>query len=663
MTGRSPGALRALNAIAGQPGRSLPDQISRALDLGVEWLGVELGVVSRIEDDRYTVVHHAGTREGVVNGQLFPLGSTYCALAWRADDVVAIEDVATSPHRGHPCYRELGLAAYLGAPLLVGRERFGTVSFSAASPRPGAFGDDEREFVRLVARWIGNALAHERTDAALRVAMERSRAILSAIPDLIFRLAPDGTFLEYRSHERSELGAAPDEFLGRNVAEVLPEAVSTPSLAAIARARRTGKTQQIEYALTPLSGVPSEYEGRIVPMETGEILVVVRNITDRKRAEAELLRSREAALQATRLKSRFLANVSHELRTPLNAVLGMASLALETPASDGQREFLETIRSSAARLLVLVNDLLDLSKIEARKLTLETVAFPLRPALEEALAVVAARAREKGLLLSSDVAPEVPVWAQGDPLRLRQVLTNILDNAVKFTESGSVGVDVRAGSAPDEVVFRVSDTGIGVPEEARERIFESFVQADGSTTRRYGGTGLGLAISRHIAELMGGSLTLASEEGKGSTFTLAVRLPRAVEPAPEPPSRPAPPAERLRVLVAEDDPLVARLVSRMMEKLGHVVAVASTLQTAEESLRAAPFDLALVDVGTRELGDAARRLRGARRGVALVALCEAGDPEEAARRYAEGWDASVARSAELETFGAALSAARARALA
>jgi len=240
-----------------------------------------------------------------------------------------------------------------------------------------------------------------------------------------------------------------------------------------------------------------------------------------ERAESELATARDAALAATRAKSEFLANMSHEIRTPMNGIIGMANVLRKTELTESQQEMVETIAQSGDLLLGIVNDILDFSKIEAGKLVFEKVDFDLRHVVEEAVELLGDRAAAKGLELALLIHPEVPCAVQGDPVRLRQVLVNLIGNAVKFTTQGEVVVDVAVeGGIAERPVFRftVKDTGIGIPQESQADLFESFTQADGSTTRLHGGTGLGLAICKRLVAMMHGEIGVGSQPGMGSQF-------------------------------------------------------------------------------------------------------------------------------------------------
>jgi two-component system sensor histidine kinase/response regulator len=442
----------------------------------------------------------------------------------------------------------------------------------------------------------------------LRVSEERYRAVLERIEDGYFEIDlsrkghyeyVNDAFCRTTGYSREELiGQSYEKFFGPETAQLLFKNYH--------QVYRTGEPlKALEYSLIAKDGSLRFVEESVSLRKDASGAVVGfmgirRDVTARRLVAQELAAAKESAEAASMAKSEFLANMSHEIRTPMNGIIGMTELALDTELTPYQFECLSTVRSSAESLLTILNDILDFSKIESRKLDLEQVAFSLETVIEETVKPLALRAHQKGLEFITDIPPEIPTSLVGDPVRVRQVLTNLLVNAIKFTERGHVMLTVREESIRDRRVmlrFSIADTGIGIPRDKQHTIFEAFSQADGSTTRRFGGTGLGLAISSTLVRMMGGHIVVHSTPNEGSTFEFSLGFHLTSDEAAAPASTRL---HKVRTLIVDDNTVNRSIFEAQLLRWGMEPVAVAGGQEAIETLTAAhrndsPFRLMLLD--------------------------------------------------------------------
>ncbi len=445
----------------------------------------------------------------------------------------------------------------------------------------------------------------KKLDQRLRDQQFYTRSLIESNIDALMTTDPSGIITDVNKQMEALTGCTRDELIGAPFknhftdperAEAAIEVVLSEKKVTdyeLTACARDGKKTVVSYNATTFYDRERKLQG---------VFAAARDVTERKRVESELQLAKAAAESASETKSDFLASMSHEIRTPMNAIIGIADLLAKTPLSSEQHKYVQIFRRASDNLLHLINDILDLSKVEASQLDLERTGFAVSDLLEKVTEMVAIRAQQKGLLLICEIAPDVPPYLVGDPTRLRQVLLNLLGNAIKFTESGEValrvGVDAAAAVAAT-LRFTISDTGIGIPDEKLGAIFERFAQADTSTTRKYGGSGLGLTISKRLVELMVGQIRVESRVGVGSVFSFSVpleisvgaRWPVAISDG----TGPSLPPPALQILLVEDSPDNRTITLAYLQDMPYRIDIAENGASACDMFKAGRYDLVLMD--------------------------------------------------------------------
>jgi two-component system, sensor histidine kinase and response regulator len=584
-----------------------------------------------------------------------PRGVGLPGRVWSSGRPAWIPDVVSDANfpRASVAERD-GLHAAYGFPIVLRGEVLGVMEFFSRAVREpdaallamlGAVGSQ-------IGLFIDRRRAQEELDRFFTLSL-----------DMLAIAGFDGYFKRVNPAWQRVLGYTPQEMTSRPYMEFVHPDDRASTIAAAGRLSEGSDIIYFENRYLHKDGTYRWLLWTSTPHPEEQVIyAAARDITERKAGEetmsqlvSELGVAKRRAEEATEAKSAFLANMSHEIRTPLNAILGMTTLALQTRLSSEQREYLTTVRESGESLLDIINDILDFSKIEARRLDLEQREFELREAVGDAAKLLAPRAGEKSVELACHIAPDVPESLVGDASRLRQVLLNVIGNAIKFTSEGEVVVDVGVESAaPDRVVlhFSVSDTGIGIPPEKQRQIFEAFTQVDSSTTRRFGGTGLGLAIARRLVELMHGRMWVESQVGRGSTFHFNASFELAASrPEVEAPPQPAA-LEGLRILVVDDNATNRRILEEMLASWHMRPTIVNDAASALAALRGAlaantRFDLVITDCQMPDVDGfmLAKRIRGDQRlaGTPILMLSSMARADDAAKGRRAGIDISLTK--------------------
>jgi len=445
----------------------------------------------------------------------------------------------------------------------------------------------------------------QQAEEARRKSEERFRKLFEQSNDAIF-IHQAGRIIDVNHRACEMLGYSKEQFLTMEIADLYPDEGYTESSKKINAPGGLNSIESIlfETRFRKADGtvVDVEISSGIIDREKKIIQGIARDITERKRTEAELQKAKEEAETANRTKTEFLASMSHEIRTPMNAIIGMADLLMETQLTPEQHQYVQVFQSAGENLLIIINDIIDISKVEAGHVQLETIDFDLTDIIENICDVMSVRAHEKGLELVYSAMPDVPTKLLGDPTRLRQILVNLIGNSIKFTEKGQVFIQIKTQEVKKEnieLLFSITDTGIGIAPEQIDTIFDTFTQADSSTTRKYGGTGLGLAISKQLVELMGGHITVESKPDQGSTFSFTAQFGIQTEPKGHI-EKIALDMRGVKVLVVDDNETNRMILRTTLSKLGATITESDNgahgLAEFKRAMKTAdPYQLALID--------------------------------------------------------------------
>jgi PAS domain S-box-containing protein len=534
---------------------------------------------------------------------------------------IIIEDVVHTPSFIEaPLQKALtaaGVSALQVTPIV--RQEGGMLGvFSTCYKPPFSLDDRKLQFLDLLARQMASSIVRFQAEEALRESEQRFRVLSEAVPQIVWASDSEGRADYYNTRWSAYTGQTFEEAKGLGwLAAVHPEDLPRAQ-GQWTYAVRSGTQYEVEYRVRGKDGRYRWFLSRGLPQRDSEGRInhwfgTCTDITEHKVLEETLETAKRAAEEANRAKSEFLANMSHEIRTPMTVFMAAIEHLLLIDTDPEHRQLLEMADNSAQRLHTLLDDILDFSRIEARRIDIEEEPFVLRGCIRRAAEMLEINARKKNLRLETQISPEIPSEVVGDENRIGQVLINLIGNAVKFTSHGEVRVSVHV--AEDLLHFAVSDTGIGIPEEKRDLLFQTFRQIDSSLTRKYGGTGLGLAISKGLVELMGGEIGVMGREGGGSVFYFTLPLKR-----PETPRFAASEGCKetrnagigpLRILLAEDDPMVSEVIRNLLDQRGWQIETAATGSEALTKWRNKRFDLILMDLHMPEMNglEAARKIR------------------------------------------------------
>ncbi|MDP5133658.1 MAG: ATP-binding protein [Paraglaciecola sp.] len=578
--------LKRLYQITSDNSLSFSQKMQSLLQLGSSYYKLELGIISEISGELYTVCHAVSPDNALLLGTTFPVCDTYCIHTLATNEALSFHHAGKSRIAQHPCYQNFGLESYIGAPLLVEGERFGTINFSSSTPRTSPFSEEEHDFIELLAHWAGNEIArHEKI--TLLQAQQKKMARQQHILEQMGQLAGVGawevdliTNKAYWSQVTKQIHEVPSDYEPQlsSAINFYKEGENRQRLSNLVnRAIEKGGHFSGEFEIITHKGntkwVASKGRAELENGQCVRLIGAFQDITEQVYYREQLENRHKELSLALEARGLFLANMSHEIRTPINGVLGMLQILQDSPLTEKQQHFLNLAKDSGLSLLGIVNDILDFTKVDSGKLNLEIIPIKLHSLLNSCIDVFMPRAGDKSIKVSKDFNISDDMIILSDPTRLRQICSNLVSNAIKFTHQGGIDIHVQLTPLNTEkarLTLTVKDSGIGISEAQLATLFQPFNQADVSTTRKFGGTGLGLSITKNLCQLMNGDVTVQSAVDGGSVFqaSIEVTLPQTNQINKTKASliHQTKTLSQLKVLVVEDNEINQVVVGEMLKQ-------------------------------------------------------------------------------------------------
>ena len=607
--------LKLLNDLNTSPDLSVQERIEHGLKLCVEYLGLESGIVSSIWMDEYRIAAFYPETSGLELNQKFKLGDTYCDLTLMQNGkVLGIDKMSDSKHKGHPCFEAFELESYIGAAYRVDGKISGTVNFTSSKPRKEPFSEYEIDFISMVARWVGGLMEQRENTHKIQEEQNLLKTFISSAPAAIAMLDKHMNYISASKRWYKDQNIVGD-IIGKSHYKIFP-GISADWKRMHQQALEGEIVKPGIQKFVRADGTEQWLQGEIHPWYTGKdkvggIIIFTNDLTEVKRQEVELRIAKEEAEDASRIKEQFLSTMSHEIRTPLNAIIGTTNLLeMEHPELEGSTR-LQMLKFGSNNLLTLINDILDFQKIESGNLEIVTEDVNLHELVANIIETWKSVPGDEGVKLKHHYSGALSDYYVLDGIRLTQVLNNLLSNALKFTEKGKVELDIQPGGE-GIVQFTVRDTGVGIPENKLETIFESFKQVNSSYTSKAGGTGLGLSISKKLVDLMGGSLEVVSEEGRGTTFYFSLPFGESNMVSDRKKKKKQSKSELgLHVLLVEDNRANQEIAKGFLTRWGITVDLANHGEEAVEKIVSKAYDLMIIDVRMPVMDgyEATRRIR------------------------------------------------------